>query len=150
MARHRVEDLTGAWRTDRSRNVLGAEAHHPVRRDDVVEVADVVTVQVREKHAVEHEREHPGRRHPHAHPPSCVEQQRPSTGTHEGGRAGTVAVGERVAGSEEHDVDRWNVAVAARTTRWSGCGAGNDSGGVEDAATVSVVDGSPFPPWGQA
>ena len=58
-----------------------------MRRDDVVEVADVIAVQVREEHRVEHERQDPGGREPHAHPAPGIDEQRRAAGADQRRRA---------------------------------------------------------------
>ena len=101
---HRVDDFLGAgWPVHAQRR--GLEAHDPVRRDDVVQVVDVVAVQVRQQHGIQHARHGVRGREPHDHAATGIEQQVLPARTHERGRAGARRVGNRVAGAEQDDVD---------------------------------------------
>ena len=88
-----------------TRNGRGLEAHDPVRRDDVVQVVDVVAVQVRQQHGIQHARHRVRGREPHDHAATGIEQQVLPAGAHERGRAGARGVGNRVARAEQDDVD---------------------------------------------
>ena len=76
-------------------------AHDPVGGDDVVEVADVVAVQVGEKHSFEHDREDAGRHESHADAAPGIDQELPGACADEGGGAGPVGIREWVARSEQ-------------------------------------------------
>ena len=115
---HPVDDLAGPRRTEDPQR-LRRRAHHPLGRDDVVEVADVIAVQMREENRVEHDRQHAGGHEPHAHAATGVEEQRAPARPHERGRAGAVRIRQRVAGAEQHHFDRHvkPPGVGRRTSR---------------------------------
>ena len=58
-----------------------------MRRDHVVQVADVIAVEMGDQHGIEHERQDPDGRQAHADPAARVDEQRRSTGPDERRRA---------------------------------------------------------------
>ena len=96
---HAVDDVTRPRRPEHAQR-LRCRAHHPLRGDHVVQIADVIAVQVREQHVVEHQREHAGSCESHAHPTTRVHEHRAAAGADERRRAGTVTVRQRVPGAE--------------------------------------------------
>ena len=102
MAKHAVHHLLRAGRSG-DVEPAGLAAHDPVGGDDVVQVADVVAVQVGEKHPFEHDREHAGRHEAHADAAPGIDQELPGAGPDQGGGAGAVGIGKGVARPEQDD-----------------------------------------------
>jgi len=112
----RVDDVARADRT-RDAQRRGRLAHHPVRRDHVVEVGDVVAVQVRDQQAVEHHRQHAGRREPHQHGSAAVDEHGHAVRSHEGGGARALRIGDRAAGAEQRDLHGGPSSACSSSTR---------------------------------
>ena len=83
----------------------GSVAITQLRRDDVVQVGDVVAVQVGQQHRRQTDRQHPGAGQPHHHTAAAVDEQGRVAGAHERGRPGAVGIGQRAAGPEQRDLD---------------------------------------------
>ena len=107
-AEHReqpVDHFTRAGRTEQPER-LRRPAHDPLRRDHVVEIADVIAVQMGEQHRVEHDREHARRDQPHAHRATRVDEHRAPAGAHERRGTSPLTVGNRIPSAQQHDLDR--------------------------------------------
>ena len=84
---------------------LRLERGHPAAGDHVVEVGDVVAVEVGQDQRRQLTGLHADRGGSHQHAAAAVEQERGSTGSHEGGGPRPVGIDERAAGAEEDDLD---------------------------------------------
>jgi hypothetical protein len=75
--------------------------HDPTRGDEVVQVADVITMKMCEKNCRKKGREHPSTREAHYATAPAVHQDVPTRGLYEGGRAGAICVGDRASGAKQ-------------------------------------------------
>ena len=122
----------------------GLAAHDPVGRDDVVEVADVVAVQVGQQHPFEHHREDAGCDQAHADASPGVDQEPPGAGPHQGGGAGPVGIGSGLpVPSRTTESEGWHRADVRALRRPPGTVMSGDQRRPEPCGPARAGPGSP-------
>jgi len=116
---HRAETSDDLLRANRAVDASDdrLRRHNPARRDDVVQVADVVAVQVREQHRGEKRRKDARCRHTHHAAAPTVDDDVLARGLYERGRAGAARIGDRASSAEQrhfHADDRRRCVRAIR------------------------------------
>ena len=99
---HRVNHLTSAdWPNNFQRNVDGH--HDPTRRDQVIEIGDVIAMKVRDQNGADHSGQNAGAEQTHDGCTTAVDHDVLLTCLHQGARTPTIGVGDRAASTEKSD-----------------------------------------------
>ena len=101
---HAVDHLRGAWRPV-DVELAGRQRGHPRGGDDVVQVAEVIAVQVREEHRIEHRRGCSSTRQAHEHTPPRVDEEVGPRRPDQARWPGAVGVGDGAARAEQGDAE---------------------------------------------
>jgi hypothetical protein len=99
---HRVNDLTGSdWSDNFQWNIDGH--HDPTRRDQVIEISDVIAMKVRDQNGADHAGQNARAEQPHDGGTTAVDHDVLLARLYQGARTPTIGVRDRTASTEKSD-----------------------------------------------